>query len=72
MKKLSDIQIDGTVSINVGSASEQLEVGGKINATDGYQANGTDGYTGTITINQPDFQPQINIDVEGGIITNVY
>ena len=64
---------NGSLGINVLSApSEKLEVGGKINATDGYQTNGTDGYTGTITINQPDFQPSINIDVEGGIITNVY
>ena len=61
----------GNLGIGVSSANEKLEVGGKINATDGYQINGTDGWTGTITITNADFS-QINIDVEGGLITNVY
>jgi hypothetical protein len=62
----------GNLGIGVASdPSERLEVGGKINAIDGYQFNGTDGYNGTITITNADFS-QINIDVEGGLITNVY
>ena len=70
----TQMQLFSSGNLGIGVASnpnEKLEVGGKINATDGYQINGTDGYTGTITITNADFS-QINIDVEGGLITNVY
>jgi len=54
------------------NANYELDTDGTIHASTGFACNSTSGWTGTITINQPDFQPQINIDVEGGIITNVY
>ena len=49
----------------------KLDVNGDLNANGDYYVNGNQGYTGTITIAQSPPAPSINIDVEGGIITNV-
>ena len=46
-------------------------VSGDINADGDFYQNGTQGYTGTVTIQQPSPLPPINIDIQGGIITNV-
>jgi len=50
----------------------KLAVNGDVNADGDYYSNGTQGYTGTVTIQQPSPNPPINIDIQGGIITNVY
>ncbi len=49
----------------------KLDVNGDLNANGDYYVNGTQGYTGTITIDQSP-NPAINIEVQGGIITNVF
>jgi hypothetical protein len=58
----------GTSSPN---SSYKCDVNGDTNVAGDYYVNGNQGYTGTITINQPSPLPSISIDVEGGIITNV-
>jgi len=61
-------------NVMVGDSTDngyKLDVNGDLNANGDYYVNGNQGFTGTITINQPAPDPQINIDVEGGIITNV-
>ena len=48
----------------------KLDVNGDINANGDFYNNGTQGWTGTITIDQSP-NPAIAIEVNGGIITNV-
>ncbi len=67
-----EIKSDGKVGIGTSSPAQELDVSGNINASGDYYANGTQGYTGTVTIQQPSPNPPINIDIQGGIITNVY
>jgi hypothetical protein len=67
------INYNGNVLIGTTTDSGyKLEVDGDVNASGDYYAGGTQGYTGTVTIQQPSPQPPINIDIQGGIITNVY
>ena len=53
------------------SVNGNTSVSGDINADGDFYQNGTQGYTGTVTIQQPSPLPPINIDIQGGIITNV-
>jgi hypothetical protein len=67
------VNYNGNVLIGTTTDSGyKLEVDGDVNASGDYYAGGTQGYTGTVTIQQPSPQPPINIDIQGGIITNVY
>lgn len=69
------MQLFSTGNLGVGTSSDngyKLDVDGDTNTNGDYYSNGTQGYTGTITIQQPSPQPPVNIDVQGGIITNVY
>jgi hypothetical protein len=60
----------GNVGIGIPNPTTKLDVNGSINST-GYYINGTIGYNGTISIptNPPGMQ---NIDVQSGIIVNVF
>jgi len=49
----------------------KLDVNGDINASGDYYHNGTQGYTGNVTIQQPSPNPPITLEINGGIITNV-
>jgi hypothetical protein len=53
------------------SVNGNTSTSGDINADGDFYQNGTQGYTGTVTIQQPSPLPPINIDIQGGIITNV-
>ena len=67
------INYNGNVLIGTTTDSGyKLEVDGDVNASGDYYAGGTQGYTGTVTIQQPSPNPPVNIDIQGGIITNVY
>ena len=69
------IRVNYNGNVLIGTTTDsgyKLEVNGDINTSGDYYAGGTQGYTGTVTINQPSPQPPINIDIQGGIITNVY
>lgn len=61
-------------NITVGTATDngyKLDVDGDINANGDYYNNGTQGYTGNVTIQQPAPNPPITLEINGGIITNV-
>lgn len=63
------IKDNGNVMIGTGTDSGyKLDVEGDTNTNGDYYVNGTQGWSGTITINT---NPQVSITVEGGIITNV-
>ena len=47
------------------------DVSGDINADGDFYHNGTQGYTGNVTIQQPSPNPPITLEINGGIITNV-
>ena len=47
------------------------DVSGDINADGDFYHNGTQGYTGNVTIQQPSLNPPITLEINGGIITNV-
>ena len=66
------INSSGNVGVSNTSPAYNLDVTGDINASSNYYHNGVQGYTGTFTIQQPAPLPPINVDVNGGIITNVY
>lgn len=63
-----------TGNVMIGTSTDsgyKLDVNGTVNAND-FSAGGLAGYTGTITIDQSfSGLPPINIEVNGGIITNV-
>ena len=63
-----------TGNVMIGTTTDagyKLDVNGTVNAND-FSAGGLAGYTGTITIDQSfSGLPPINIEVNGGIITNV-
>lgn len=61
----------GFVGIGTTSPAYLLDVNGTINALSGYAINGTAGWTGTIS-NPLGPVGQQNIQVQGGIIVNVY
>ena len=68
------MQLFSTGNLGVGTSSDngyKLDVNGDTNTTGDYYQDGNQGYTGTITIQQPSPNPPINIEVKGGIITNV-
>jgi hypothetical protein len=47
------------------------DISGDINADGDFYQNGTQGYTGNVTIQQPSPNPPITLEINGGIITNV-
>ena len=60
-------------NVMIGDSSDngyKLDVNGDVNANGDFYNNGTQGWTGTITIDQSP-NPAIAIEVNGGIITNV-
>lgn len=63
--------VNGRVGIGTTSPTYKLDVNGTVNSLSGYLMNGVAGWTGTINImtNPPGQQ---NIDVQGGIIVNVF
>jgi hypothetical protein len=67
------MRIASTGNVLIGTETDtgyKLDVNGTANATD-FSANGIAGYTGTFTIIQDAPNPPINVEVTGGIITNV-
>ena len=62
---------EGKLGVNKTSPNYEVDSAGDINADGDFYQNGTQGYTGTITIDQSP-NPAINIEVQGGIITNVF
>jgi hypothetical protein len=66
-----DIYASGDVGVGNNAPNYALDVSGDINADGDFYQNGTQGYTGTVTIQQPSPQPPITIEINGGIITNV-
>jgi hypothetical protein len=72
LSNIGTLTATGNVGISNTSPAYNLDVTGDINASSNYYHNGVQGYTGTFTIQQPSPLPPINVDVNGGIITNVY
>jgi hypothetical protein len=58
----------GTSSPN---SSYKLDINGDTNVAGDYYHNGTQGYTGNVTIQQYPPNPPITLEINGGIITNV-
>lgn len=61
-------------NITIGTSTDngyKLDVDGDTNTNGDYYHNGTQGYTGNVTIQQPSPNPPITLEINGGIITNV-
>lgn len=66
-----DVYAAGDVGVGNDAPAYRLDVSGDINSDGDFYQGGTQGFTGTVTIQQPSPQPPITIEINGGIITNV-